>query len=52
VSPLVANERVPMNPYADATVMVNVAEEPALALILDGLAATVKSWTVTVTAVE
>ncbi len=40
---------VPVKPFTGATVMVEVAAEPAFAAILVGLAVTVKSRTVTVT---
>ncbi len=40
---------VPVNPLVGAIVIVEVAEDPALAFALVGLAVTLKSWTVTVT---
>lgn len=40
---------VPVNPFTGATVIVDVAEDPALAFAVVGLAVTLKSWTVTVT---
>ncbi len=40
---------VPVNPLMGAIVTVEVAEDPALAFALVGLAVTLKSWTVTVT---
>jgi len=40
---------VPVNPLMGAIVIVEVAEDPALAFALVGLAVTLKSWTVTVT---
>ena len=40
---------VPVNPFSGATVIVDVAAAPVLALTLVGLAVTVKSWTVKVT---
>ncbi len=43
---------VPVNPFTGATVIVEVAVTPATTVALVGLAATVKSFTVTVTAAE
>ena len=43
---------VPVNPFTGATVIVELAAAPANALILAGLAETVKSVTVTVTVAE
>ncbi len=43
---------VPVNPFAGATVIVEVAVAPASELTLVGLAVTVKSFTVTVTVAE
>ena len=43
---------VPVNPLTGATVMAELAGEPALVVTLLGLAVTVKSWTVNVTVVE
>lgn len=43
---------VPVNPWTGATVIVEVAAAPATAVTLVGLAATVKSVTVTVTVAE
>ncbi len=42
---------VPVNPLTGATVMVEVADAPALAVTLVGLSVKVKSWVVTVTLV-
>ena len=39
----------PLNPFTADTVTVDVPEPPAMKLIVVGLAAIVKSWTVTVT---
>jgi hypothetical protein len=41
---------VPVNPLMGAIVIVEVAEDPALAFALVGFAVTLKSWTVTATA--
>jgi hypothetical protein len=43
---------VPVNPLTGATVIVEVPAVPALTVTLVGEAATVKSWTVTVTVAE
>jgi len=43
---------VPVNPLTGATVIVEVAVEPAFTVTLVGLAVTVKSWTWHVTVVE
>jgi len=46
---LEVNATVPVNPFTGATVMVEVAAVPTLTLAVVGLAATVKSVTITVT---
>ncbi len=56
VSPVVGDDvevrpTVPVNPLMGAIVIVEVAEDPALAFALVGLEVTLKSWTVTVTVV-
>ncbi len=48
-APVAAKVTVPVKPLTGATVMVEVAEEPALKLMEVGLAVTVKSVTVTAT---
>jgi hypothetical protein len=46
---LLASDTTPAKPFTPVTVMVEVAAVPALTVILVGLAAIVKSWTVNVT---
>ena len=43
---------VPLNPLTAVTVMVDVPDAPTLTVMLVGLAAIVKSWTVKVTIAE
>lgn len=46
---VVARVTVPVNPFTEVTVIVEVPVAPALTVTDVGLAVTVKSWTVTVT---
>ncbi len=49
---LLARLTIPANPFSPVTVIVEVAAVPALTVMLVGLAAIVKSWTMNVTVTE